>query len=337
MRFNIKLSDKIIEINSIYQDVYDLCRDYLYAVPDRAGDMDSYYDGSEQDGEDSGHRKNEPVGQDYGDNGFEQNGGDFGHRKNEPVGRDYGDDHSEQNDGSCSNKQNDYWGRKPCESQVKPDITVTITQADIDFERSRDAEAEHATDGYLETLAVYRSIAEQMLDFDTILMHGSVIGVGDRAFMFTAASGVGKTTRTQWWLQQVPDSYIINGDKPLLHIADSQVIACGTPWSGKENLNADRSAALQAIILLERLEGKQPENIPEGSRDNPYSLQKISFLEAFTMLLQQTYRPASPILMSKTLNLLKKIGQNVPVYRYCCSLEDTDMIKIYKTVAGETG
>lgn len=312
MRFNIKLADKIIEINSIYQDVYDLCRDYLYVMPDRTGDMDFCYNRSEQDGEDSGHRKNEPVGQDYGD------------------------DHSEQNDKSCSNKQNESKGGKSCKSQVKSDITVTITQANIDFERDRDAEAEHATDGYLETLAVYRSIAEQMLDFDTVLMHGSVVGVGDEAFMFTAASGVGKTTRTQWWLQQVPGSYIINGDKPLLHISDSEVIACGTPWSGKENLNTDRSAPLRAIILLERSEEIQSENISEGSRDITYSLHKISFLEAFAMLLQQTYRPASPILMSKTLSLLKKIGENVSVYRYCCSLDDTDMIKIYKAVAGET-
>ncbi len=299
MRFNIKLSDKIIEINSIYQDVYDLCRDYMYTMPDRTGDKDSCDDRSEQVDDTSGNKHNEPVRQNCCGT------------QAEPAGRDLG-------------------GRTG-----KSDITVTITQADIDFERGRDTEAEHATDGYLETLAVYRSIAEQMLDFDTILMHGSVIGVGGQAFMFTAASGVGKTTRTQWWLQQVPDSYIINGDKPLLHITDNEVIACGTPWSGKENLNADRSAPLRGIILLERLEENLSENVPKGGTDIKYSLQKVTFLDAFAMLLQQTYRPTSSTLMSKTLSLLKKIGENVPIYRYCCSLEDTDMLKIYKAIAGE--
>ena len=36
--------------------------------------------------------------------------------------------------------------------------------------------------------------------------------------------------------------------------------------------------------------------------------------------------------MSKTLGLLKKLGQNVTIYRYRCSLDDTDMVRVYEVV-----
>ena len=59
------------------------------------------------------------------------------------------------------------------------DFEVTVTQSDIDFELTKSAAEDkkegipirHFTDEYLETLAVYRKIAEQMLSYDTILFH----------------------------------------------------------------------------------------------------------------------------------------------------------------------
>ena len=68
---------------------------------------------------------------------------------------------------------------------VEPDISITTTQADIDFERMKSERADrdttdhaiHYSDAYLETLAVYRKIAERMPAFDTFLFHGSAIAV----------------------------------------------------------------------------------------------------------------------------------------------------------------
>ena len=62
-----------------------------------------------------------------------------------------------------------------------PDFSVVTVQADIEAEREKEkitAEAENrtshsASDGYMEELAVYRKIAEKMLEYDTFLFHGS--------------------------------------------------------------------------------------------------------------------------------------------------------------------
>ena len=87
-------------------------------------------------------------------------------------------------------------------SDKEPDMTVTVCPEDIAYERlknEREAKVEGIpaadySDSYLETLAVYRKIASGMLGYDTMLMHGAVVAVKDKAWLFTAPSGTGKTT-----------------------------------------------------------------------------------------------------------------------------------------------
>ena len=204
-----------------------------------------------------------------------------------------------------------------CE-EGKPDMRIVSTREAIAYEKHRDSESMHASKAYLETLAIYRAIAERMLEHSTFLMHGSVVAVGKEAFMFTAASGVGKTTRTNMWLEQIEGSYVVNGDKPLLKVCESGTLACGTPWSGKEQLHSNVMVPLRAIVFLERSERTD--------------LKKISFSEAFVQLLQQTYRPQDPKLMAKTLGLLKKMGTGIEFYWYYMNLDDMDMRWLYEKI-----
>ncbi len=206
-----------------------------------------------------------------------------------------------------------------CE-EGKPDFRIVSSEEEIAFERKKNSAQEEFSDAYLETLAVYRAIAGQMLRFSTFLIHGSVVAVAGEAFMFTAPSGVGKTTRTTMWLEQIENSYIVNGDKPLLKVTDTEVLACGTPWCGKENLNTNVNVPLRAIIFLERAE--------------KVSMKKIPFSEAFLLLLRQTYRSGKQEEMVKTLGLLKQLNRKVEFYKYDINLEDTDMCKIYKIITG---
>ena len=207
---------------------------------------------------------------------------------------------------------------------LEPDLWVNSSPESIEYERNKDKDSETdkpgkgASDAYLETLAVYRSIAEQMPDHSAFLMHGSAVAVDQEAFLFTAASGVGKTTRTTMWLDQIPGSYVVNGDKPLLKVTEDQVLVCGTPWSGKERLNTNTSVPLRAILLLER--------------DEKTSLEKIPFSQAFVWLLRQTYRSPNPRQMARTLSLLKQLETRVDFYSYHMNLVDTDMKPIYQAI-----
>ena len=185
-----------------------------------------------------------------------------------------------------------------------PEQEICIREEDIILERIETEKMNVSRrDGYLETLAVYRKISELMLSYDTFLMHGAVIATGQNAaYMFAANSGEGKTTHVQKWLEKAEKSFVVNGDKPLIKITDAQAIACGTPWCGKEHLGAKVMVPLKAIVLMERGE------------DNV--IQEITFGKAFTLLLQQTYRPADAEKMRKTLVLLSMLKNRVHFYQF---------------------
>ena len=188
-----------------------------------------------------------------------------------------------------------------CEGEA--DIHVRISEEDIAYERE-EAKQEHVSygDSYLETLAVYRKIAEALLEYDIFLMHGAVVAEGQDAYMFTAKSGTGKTTHIQKWLKNLENGYVVNGDKPLIRITDTEVEACGTPWCGKEKMNKNCIVPLRAIVFMERGENN--------------TIKEINYSEAFQYLLQQTYQPNNADGMRKMLKLLMRIKGKVRFYRH---------------------
>lgn len=201
-------------------------------------------------------------------------------------------------------------------TEAAPQCTVTISEADIDSEAARSAREDalegigprHFSRPYLETLAVYRKAADLLLEKNAVVFHSAVMAYNGKAYAFTAKSGTGKTTHLNLWLKNIPGAYVLNGDKPLLRWMDGQVMACGTPWQGKENLGRNEMLPLAAICLLERSETNH--------------IERIGFSEAMGMLLQQTNRSERPELMLPTLDVIGKIGTGVALYRLGCNMDD---------------
>lgn len=200
-------------------------------------------------------------------------------------------------------------------SNESPLFSITVTWEDIDYERKK-AEQQNLIvghpsrtfkDSYLETLAVYRKIANQLLNYDIILFHGAVITMEDQAYLFTAPSGTGKTTHIFLWKQLFRDSVsILNGDKPLLKITPGGIFACGTPWQGKENEGKNDIAPLKAICVLKRGQINQ--------------ISSLTYHEALPALFQQTYRPDETESVVKTMELIGKL-QNVNFYSLSCNMD----------------
>ena len=197
-----------------------------------------------------------------------------------------------------------------------PDITVVIAPQDIEYEKKKSAEEDAAMgiptrsfkDEYLETLAVYRKICDQMPERDTFLFHCSAIAVDGKAYLFTAPSGTGKSTHARLWREVFGDrAVMINDDKPLLRVTSDSLLVYGTPWDGKHRLSTNTVAPVAGICLLER-----------GEKND---VKQIAKEEAFPRLLQQTYRPQSPVALMKTMELLDAVASNVPLYRLRCNME----------------
>ena len=189
-------------------------------------------------------------------------------------------------------------------TDVSPEFVVRTTQQDIDQERiCYEKQNGECTlwDGALEMIALHRKLSEQLIDSDVFMMHGAAVAYHDETFIFSAKSGIGKTTHIQKWLEHLPDAFVVNGDKPFI-ITNPSPQVCGSPWAGKENLYRNTIVPLKAIIFIERA----PEN----------HIERISFPDAFPRLLLQTHRPADTEKMRKTLALMKTLDGRVAFYRF---------------------
>ncbi len=210
------------------------------------------------------------------------------------------------------------------------DFTVETSLPDIDYEREKSASEDRKegipvrnfSDSYLETLAVYRKIADRMTEYDTILFHGSCVAVDGEGYLFTAKSGTGKSTHTRMWIERFGErAVMVNDDKPLIGITDKGAVVYGTPWDGKHHLSTNISVPLKAICILER-----------GAENH---IEAVGKNEAYPLLLQQTHRPQDTEKLIKTLELTDKMGSVVKLYRLWCNTEKEAALISYNGMKGK--
>lgn len=183
------------------------------------------------------------------------------------------------------------------------EVLISVTDDEIQREQT----GKYAS-SYLESLAIYRKIAEHLIDHATLLFHGSAIAVDNEAYLFLAPSGTGKSTHTRLWRELFDQrAVMINDDKPLLKITDSGVVVYGTPWNGKHHLSTNTSAPLKAICFLEQSETNH--------------IEPIAPMAAWPLLIQQSYRPSDPAALKKALALVERIGNSIKLYRLKCNME----------------
>ena len=209
-------------------------------------------------------------------------------------------------------------------TEAEPDFSVEITADDIEYEKNKSARTDRLEgravtsyrENYLETLAIYRKIAEKLPFYDTVLFHGSAIAVDGVCYLFTAKSGTGKSTHARLWRKVFGErAVMVNDDKPLIRIDEKGVVVYGTPWNGKHRLGNNMSAPLKAICILERDENNR--------------IEQISKSQAWNMLIQQTYRPSSPEALAQTLFLLDNLSEKTELYLLGCNMEEDAAVTAY--------
>ena len=188
------------------------------------------------------------------------------------------------------------------DTEEAPDIVVETDQERIDCERERDNLGDFS-DSYYETLAVYREIAEELPRFGRMLIHGSCVAIGERAWLFLARSGTGKSTHTRWWRTEFADQrpYMVNDDKPIVEVREDGVFIYGTPWDGKERLSSNVRVRLAGIGLLERSQTDFAKPIPAS--------------EGVVAMLPHVYRPAGRAAVQATIEAIRQVSNRVPLFR----------------------
>ena len=81
------------------------------------------------------------------------------------------------------------------------------------------------------------------------LLHSSFIRWNDKAILFTAPSGTGKSTQAELW-KKYRGAEIINGDRTAVMVSDRGVFAHGVPYCGTSRLCSNAELPLAAIVYL---------------------------------------------------------------------------------------
>lgn len=163
---------------------------------------------------------------------------------------------------------------------------------------------------------------QQFLNFDGLRVHSSCVVVDNKAYLFTAYSGTGKSTHTNLWLKQFGDrAYILNDDKPALRLEDGVWYAYGTPWSGKYDLSRNTRVPVAAIACIER-----------GERNE---IEPFSGVSAINAILSQLERPDDAEGRMKLLTLLDKLLEKVPVWKLRCNMDPEAAVVAYEAMSGD--
>jgi len=161
---------------------------------------------------------------------------------------------------------------------------------------------------FLENNAVHELLARHMVDHNVLLMHGSALCMDNRAYIFTAPSGTGKSTHAKLWREVFGHRvWMINDDKPMLKISDHEVMVYGTPWNGKHHLGRNACAPLKAVVKLSR------------ASDN--HIEPLGKVDAFRVLISHSYSSDDPRCMLKVMELEKRLIDIAAFYRLSCNMD----------------
>lgn len=209
------------------------------------------------------------------------------------------------------------------ESKQPCDILIDISDDKYDSLLEKHT---HLNKNELEYIYTGFEFANYLLNYDGFCLHSSAVAVDQKAVLFSAPSGTGKSTHTKLWQKHFGEdkAIIINDDKPALRIIEDKFYVYGTPWSGKTDQSVNTKVPLQAIVFLEQA----PDNY----------ISRMSTKEAIKMVVYQSiHSKKSPENVDKLLSIIDKLVIRIPIYKMGCNIS-TDAVKmVYEFINNKIG
>lgn len=205
-----------------------------------------------------------------------------------------------------------------CDFLGEPDIIIEAKEDKMEILHKRSPLLNIAQREYICTAAVFYN---NLLKFNGFMIHSSSISYGGKAYLFTADSGTGKSTHTGLWKTYVDGVEFINDDKPAIRLIDGKFFACGTPWSGKTDLNSDTIIPMGGVALL--------------SRGKVNTISKADNSKAVLSLLKQTHLPPFKEGTDNLADLLDQFVRNTPVFDFACDISEEAVKTSFEAMTGE--
>lgn len=158
-------------------------------------------------------------------------------------------------------------------------------------------------------------IARIMNKKNTFMLHSSVIRYNNKAILFSAPSGTGKSTQADLWNKH-ENAEIINGDRTGIKKIGDKWTAYGLPFAGSSRIFKNERATISHIIILRQ--GKENK------------LKRLSPRNAFIKIYSETtIHTWDKEFQNNIVNMITDLVQNIPVYQYEC-LPDKSAVEFLK-------
>ncbi len=218
---------------------------------------------------------------------------------------------------------------RPYLTDLDPEVFIDVTEEDLAISQVM-LENEALEEGirvrkfpnpFLERYSIMRKFSRELLNRDTILLHGSTVGVDGYAYLFTAPCRTGKSTHTRFWREVFGSrAVMVNDDKPFLKITSSGVFACGSPWSGKHGLDTNICLPLKGICILQR------GAVNQISLANPE--------DCMAELKHQCFVSEDAADRGKAYALVECLAQQVPLWQMTCTKDPEAAMVSYLAMSG---
>lgn len=217
-------------------------------------------------------------------------------------------------------------------TELPPEVDIVVTPQDLLHEQEM-AEREAVEEGlrirkfpdpFLERAAIQRQIARKLIGRNTVLLHGSTIGVDGAAYLFTAPCRTGKSTHTRLWREVFGDrAVMVNDDRAFLRFTQDGVLAYGSPWSGKHGLDTNISLPLKGICFLRR-----------GAENH---IQRAVTTDCLIELQHQCFLPEDSHGQELASALVERLALTVPLWQMECTKDPAAACMSHQAMSGENG
>lgn len=151
------------------------------------------------------------------------------------------------------------------------------------------------------TVSEFESIFSRLQGF---CLHSSIIRRNGKAVLFSAPSGVGKSTQAELW-KRYRGAEVLNGDRALIRKFEDRWTAFGSPFAGSSGIYRDDCAVIRTVVVLE-----------QGLKNE---LKLLSPAQAFRHIYAESVIPRwNKEAQLRLLDVLTTFVQEVPIVKYQC-------------------
>ncbi len=175
----------------------------------------------------------------------------------------------------------------------------------------------HNSKGCFNAISLERILCKD----NRFIFHCCYINTTYGSILFTAPSGGGKTTQGKLW-EESGKGKIINGDRAVLMMQNTQCIAYGLPLAGSSNIFLNETHPVKAIIIVH----KATHN----------TLERVTGMKAFYAIYEQLLTHVwDTTFQYKVMDMAQQLVENTPVYQLNCTISQDAVNIVEKALASQ--